>query len=43
MMANDKVLEKAYEIAKDKYAEIGIDTDRAIEQLKTIPISIHCW
>lgn len=42
-MANDKTLEKAYEIAKDKYAEIGIDTDKAIEQLKTIPISIHCW
>ena len=42
-MANDKALEKAYEIAKDKYAEIGIDTDKAIEQLKTIPISIHCW
>ncbi|MBQ7822531.1 MAG: L-rhamnose isomerase [Clostridia bacterium] len=35
--------EKAYEIAKELYASIGVDTDRAIEKLKTIPVSIQCW
>ena len=36
-------LEKAYEIAKDQYAEAGVDTDKALERLATIPISLHCW
>jgi len=42
-MSNDKRVEKAYEIAKEQYSAIGVNTDKAIEQLKTIPISIHCW
>lgn len=36
-------IEKAYEIAKDQYAEIGVDTEQALERLATIPISLHCW
>ena len=32
-----------YELAKKKYASFGVDTDAAIEQLKTIPVSLHCW
>ena len=35
--------EKNYAIAKELYASIGVDTDKAIERLKTIPISMHCW
>ena len=34
---------KAYELAKAKYAEIGVDTDKAIERLEKIRISLHCW
>ncbi len=34
---------KAYELAKEQYAEIGVDTDAAIARLKDIPLSIHCW
>ena len=33
----------AYELARARYAQIGVDTDAAIEKLKTIPISLHCW
>ncbi len=29
--------------AKWRYAELGVDVDRALEVLKDIPISIHCW
>jgi L-rhamnose isomerase len=36
-------IEKAYEIAKDQFAEIGVDTEQALERLATIPISLHCW
>ena len=32
-----------YEIAKEMYASIGVDTDKAIETLKKIPVSVHCW
>ena len=35
--------QKAYEIAKELYASIGVDTDKAIAKLKTIPVSIQCW
>lgn len=41
MKKND--IEKAYKIAKEQYLELGVDTDKAIEQLSTIPISLHCW
>jgi L-rhamnose isomerase len=34
---------RAYEIAKEEYAEHGVDTDAAMKRLETIPISIHCW
>lgn len=33
----------AYELAKARYAQIGVDTDAAIEKLKNIPVSLHCW
>jgi len=36
-------LNKAYEIAKEKYAAAGVDTDAALRELATIPISLHCW
>lgn len=32
-----------YEIARVRYAKVGIDTDAAIEKLKKIPVSLHCW
>ena len=32
-----------YEAAKAKYDTLGVDTDRAIERLKKIPVSLHCW
>ena len=33
----------SYQEAKAKYAAYGVDTDKAIEALKTIPVSLHCW
>ena len=32
-----------YELAKTEYAKYGIDTEKALEQLSNIPISVHCW
>ncbi len=39
----EEQIKKAYELAKERYAEFGIDTDKAIESLETTPISLHCW
>lgn len=33
----------AYEIAKNEYAALGVDTEEAIEKLKDITVSVHCW
>lgn len=35
--------EQTYLYAKAAYAAIGVDTDAAIEKLKEIPVSLHCW
>lgn len=32
-----------YAYAKERYAAIGVDTEKAIERLKTVPLSLHCW
>ena len=32
-----------YESAKARYAKVGVDTDKAIQVLKNVPISLHCW
>jgi L-rhamnose isomerase len=39
-MMNNKM---RYEDAKELYAAIGVDTDKAIRTLSEIPISLHCW
>lgn len=34
---------KSYQIAKEQYAEIGVDVDAAILKLDKTAISLHCW
>lgn len=36
-------MSKQYEIAKERYAALGVDTEQAMQKLAGIPISIHCW
>ena len=36
-------VEQRYESAKAQYRAIGVDTDAAIEKLKNVAISMHCW
>ena len=33
----------AYEYAREQYAGLGVDTEAAIERVKKIPVSMHCW
>ena len=32
-----------YDWAKDWYARLGVDSDRAMDVLRGVPISLHCW
>ena len=32
-----------YALAKERYAEVGVDADTAIERLSRLAISLHCW
>ena len=40
---NPKNINKAFEIARESYAELGVDVDAAIRQLEAVPVSMHCW
>ena len=38
-----EAVEKAYKLAKDQYAGLGVDTDQVLADLAEIVISLHCW
>ena len=40
---NKDLIKKSYQLAKEQYAEIGIDTEKVLDQLDDIVISLHCW
>jgi len=42
-MADIRNIEKAYEQARQRYAELGVDTEAAMERLSSTAISLHCW
>ena len=42
-MSSLKKIEKAYEAARQRYAELGVDCDEAMDRLGKIAISLHCW
>lgn len=39
----DAQIEAAYEIAKERYALLGVNTDAALDRLATVSLSLHCW
>ena len=40
---NEKNIRQAYELAVERYAAIGIDVEKVMEQLQGIQLSLHCW
>ena len=43
MAISEKTIQDHYTFARERYAALGVDTDKAITSLATIPISMHCW
>jgi len=36
-------LQSAHDLAKERYAALGVDTDKALAALEKVSISLHCW
>ncbi len=37
------LIEKAYQLAKEQYATLGVDTGKVLTEMNNIKISLHCW
>lgn len=42
-MKNSKLIQDTYRRAKERYAELGVDTEEALTRLGNIHLSLHCW
>lgn len=38
-----QAIEQAFALAKQRFADIGIDVEAALSQLDQMPVSMHCW
>src|SRR5881397_1925757 len=38
-----KAIGVAFALARERYAQLEVDVDKALRQLAKIPISLHCW
>ena len=42
-VSSEDQINQAYELARERYSVLGVDTDNALRQLAATPISLHCW
>jgi L-rhamnose isomerase len=40
---NKESINEAYQLARDRYQEMGVNADEALQMLAGVPISLHCW
>lgn len=43
MKTKSSEITQAYELAQNRYQALGVDTDKALRKLASIPVSLHCW
>lgn len=43
MPKTNRNVERSFALARERYAELGVDAARALKQLAAISISLHCW
>ena len=43
MAKRTEQIERAFGLAKERYAELGVDAGAALERLARVPVSLHCW
>ena len=39
----EETIKKAYELAKERYAAIGVDTEKVLGLMQDFHLSMHCW
>lgn len=39
----EELINKAYEVARERYAAIGVDTEKVLQQMQDFHLSMHCW
>jgi L-rhamnose isomerase len=42
-MSNEKSVERRYELAREQYAQAGVNTEEAMRALSAVSVSLHCW
>ncbi|HMP08266.1 MAG TPA: L-rhamnose isomerase, partial [Lacipirellulaceae bacterium] len=42
-VAFEDAIRDAYRGARERYAAVGVDVDAALDRLREVPISLHCW
>lgn len=42
-MTKDSLIEQAFDIAAERYAAVGVDVRKALEDMRKISLSLHCW
>ena len=43
MTHSESKIQSAFDLAKERYAALGVDADKAIAGLDKVSISLHCW
>ena len=43
MTGSESRIENVYRLAKERYAELGVDTEQVIARLEQVSLSLHCW
>ena len=39
----EEQIKQAYNLARDRYSAIGVDTDKVLAQMQDFHLSMHCW
>jgi L-rhamnose isomerase len=40
---NSEKIKRAYELAREQYGDLGVDTESALKRMDEVVISLHCW
>jgi L-rhamnose isomerase len=43
ILPNEQQIQQAYTLAQERYAQVGVDVEQALETLSAVSLSLHCW
>lgn len=42
-MTKESIIQQAFDLARERYAVLGVDVNKALEDMKKVSLSLHCW